>query len=383
MPPFFPPGLPPDSLPGQLVALLAAASEQELGLALNSVTCWRSLLDFAVRAKLVLPIQVCLEAAPESSVPPEVISALSSLGTQRSLQALQLARHLKEVLGWLEQAGVPVLAYKGPTLALMAFGHLGSRESCDLDLLVRPADYRRAARLLQDRGFEFVYPPPTRCQLMQAYEVSLVHQERGISVDLHRAFFSSAVEFELDLERHRAHSVRMLGCAVPTLAPDELLLLLGVHGAKHCWRELRWVHDLHGLLSRQTFHWGELWERARTEGAVRSLSSGLTLAHLLFGTDLPREFEPDPTTLGLVDCSLRYLSGEPADLPAQHLYHWRVADRIGQRLRYLLWTLFRPHELDLAYLDLPEWCWPLYYLVRPYRLLRQRCRGRRPHADSQ
>ncbi len=365
------------------MSLLAAASEQEFDVALNSVTCWRSLLDFAVRAKLVLPVQACLEAAPRSSVPSEVVSALSSLGTQRSLRALQLARQLKEVLGWLDQAGLPVLAYKGPTLALLAFGHVGSRESCDLDLLVRPADYRRAARLLQERGFEFVYPPPTRCQLTQAYEVALVHQDRGISIDLHRAFFSSALEFGLDLDRHRAYSVTMLGHAVPTLAPDELLLLLGVHGAKHCWRELRWVHDLHALLSRHTFPWSELRERARSEGAVRSLSSGLTLAHLLFGTELPREFEPDATTLGLVVCSLRYLNGEPADLRAQHLYHWRVADRMGQRWRYLLWTLFRPHELDLAYLDLPEWCWPVYYLVRPYRLLRQRFRGRRPHVDSQ
>lgn len=365
--------------------VLAADGTDALLEALGAVSNWPALLDYAVEARLLLPLHSCAASLdqPEKVLPQEAMSTLNSLGTNRSLKALGMARQLKEVLGWFEVAGLPVLAYKGPILALLAFGHPGSRESSDLDLLVRASDYRRAVAMLGQRGFEFVYPLPTRCQLAQAYEVTMVHRERGISIDLHRAFFSSAIPFGLDLDHHRAFSVTLLGRAVSTLAPDELLLLLGVHGAKHCWRELRWIYDLRGLLTRQTFDWKQLEARARREGAMRSLSSGLTLAQRLFGTDLPERFKPDPTTEGLVNSSLRFLSGEQPDLRSQHLYHWRVADRWSQRCRYLLWTLFRPHELDLVYLDLPEWCWPLYYLVRPYRLLRQRLSGRRPEASGQ
>ena len=360
----------------QLVSLLRSAAGTEREGLLAGVQDWPRLIGKAVEWSMVLPLAEVVGSSRQ--MPAEHAATLAEVGTQRALMATRQTWQLNEVLGTLAQAGIPALSYKGPTLAYLAFGHLGAREFCDLDLLVHPADYGRAVKVLANLGFRHGYPPPTRCQLSQAYEVTMVHEERRLSIDLHRSFFADSSVFGLSLQRHTPYQVSLLGRSVSTLEPTELLLLLAVHGTKHCWRRLRWIHDLHGLVERQTICWPTLGAKARAEGATRAVSLGLTLASELFGTGLRPDFAPNPATRRLVEESKAYLGARrPPDLRRQHRYSWHAADTPAQRVRYLIWTLFFPHELDLAFVDLPESCYPLYFLVRPVRLLQERLLRRR------
>jgi hypothetical protein len=355
----------------QLVDLIASPPGERRERLLASVTDWPSLISNAIEWRMVSPLHD-VAASAESPLPDQVTGMLAVLTTQRALYALRQTRQLGEILQVFTEAGIAALSYKGPTLAFLATGHLGGREFSDLDLLVHPRDYRKAADVLIAEGFSYSYPPPTRCQLRQAYEVCMVHKERRVIVDLHRSFFADGTAFSLTFERYHRHIICLADQPIPTLDPTELLLLLSVHGSKHCWRELRWIHDLHGLLSRQTFDWPAVLARARKEGAMRSVSLGLTLAHDLFGTPLPELFQASPATRRLVEESKGYLGQEAPGLQRQHLYHWRMFDTLPQRLRYLVWTVFFPHELDLGYVDLPESLYPLYFLIRPYRVVRER-----------
>ena len=47
-------------------------------------------------------------------------------------------------------------------------------------------------------------------------------------------------------------SVRIAGSELPSLQPEALLLLLAVHGAKHCWESIGWLVDLAWLLTNQS-----------------------------------------------------------------------------------------------------------------------------------
>jgi hypothetical protein len=47
-----------------------------------------------------------------------------------------MAAELSRILRTLEAGGVTALAFKGPTLALLAYGNLALRDSADLDFLV-------------------------------------------------------------------------------------------------------------------------------------------------------------------------------------------------------------------------------------------------------
>src|SRR5271163_2569862 len=66
---------------------------------------------------------------------------------------LYLTKELLSLLDLLKQNGIPAISFKGPLLAVDAFGDVALREFGDLDLLLRPAHMREAKRLLELRGY--------------------------------------------------------------------------------------------------------------------------------------------------------------------------------------------------------------------------------------
>ena len=74
-----------------------------------------------------------------TNVPETVRSRLRSAHAENARHALLLAGELRRLMGALQAAGVSALAYKGPALAVRAYGHLALRTYSDLDLLVAPS----------------------------------------------------------------------------------------------------------------------------------------------------------------------------------------------------------------------------------------------------
>src|SRR5262249_12972207 len=73
--------------------------------------------------------------------------ALARVWMQRNLESLD------EVLGRLAQSGIAAVALKGPVLAERFHGDPLARFSLDIDLLVRPDDFQRAATDLEALGY--------------------------------------------------------------------------------------------------------------------------------------------------------------------------------------------------------------------------------------
>src|SRR2546423_1118700 len=72
---------------------------------------------------------------------------------ENATRNLLLAGELGRIARLFESEGVPVLAYKGPALAVSAYGDLSLRRFVDLDIVVRARDVRRAGELLRSLGF--------------------------------------------------------------------------------------------------------------------------------------------------------------------------------------------------------------------------------------
>ena len=74
------------------------------------------------------------------------------------------------------------------------------------------------------------------------------------------------------------------------MAPEDLLLILCVHGAKHYWSKLGWICDVAELLRvHPGLKWTALLLQAKQLGGRRILFLGLFLAHVLLGAGLPEE----------------------------------------------------------------------------------------------
>src|SRR5206468_4850779 len=92
------------------------------------------------------------------------------------------------LLDALAAAGIDALAYKGPALAMRAYGELGMRAFVDLDLLVRPDDVPRAIEALSAAGYAAALAlsrAQERCFRRVDGDYPLVHRETGVLVELH------------------------------------------------------------------------------------------------------------------------------------------------------------------------------------------------------
>jgi len=90
-----------------------------------------------------------------------------------------MADELAAIAGLLDGHGVECVPYKGPTLALRAYGDLAMREFGDLDLLVRARDVLKAKSVLMGRGYVPITPlAPEQEQVLVA---SSIHYELGLA----------------------------------------------------------------------------------------------------------------------------------------------------------------------------------------------------------
>ena len=148
---------------------------------------------------------------------------------------LDLTGELLSLLQLMAGNDLPVIPLKGPGLAVHLYGDLALRPCGDLDLLVRPPDMARAARLLAQRGYR---AEPALSRGAAAVLLTSQHHQRfvrdpGPIVELHWRFTQRGLPFSLDPERARTRltPVRLGGATVQILAPEDLLLYLSAHGA--------------------------------------------------------------------------------------------------------------------------------------------------------
>jgi hypothetical protein len=253
---------------------------------------WVRLLQLASRHGVLPLLYRSLHTIGPTIVPQDGLTALRHHYQANAQRNLLLAGTLLKLLRLLEAHGIAALPYKGPVLAALAYGNVALRQFVDLDLLVRPQDADRAKALLWAQGYRWPDGrPPTRFpRLLKVYE--LVSPDGHVLVELHWALTSATFFFPLDPAPlwTRLETVPLLGAPVRSLAPEDLLLILCVHGAKHHWSRLGWIGDVAAVLqAAPQLDWGHCLAQANRLGGRRMLALGVHLAHDLLGAGLPTE----------------------------------------------------------------------------------------------
>jgi hypothetical protein len=321
-----------------------------------------------------------LRGVEPTLVPAEVRDRLreSFDGTQR--RNLHLALQLGAILDRFAAHGIPAIPFKGPVLAMVAYGRLGFREFRDLDLLVNKQDVLRAKEILVADGFRpdaRLTAAQERALVQSQHAFLLMRPDRTAMVELHWEISPRHVSRLLEPERlwERLQPVAMAGRTVLTLAPEVLLPSLCEHGAKHAWERLAWICDVAELIqARSDLDWERVMAESRRAGSERMLALGLGLAIQLLGAPMPEaardRLEKDaviPRLVADVRTRLFREPAGPAGLLEQARFHLRVRERWGQRLRYCWLAMTTLSVEDWQNRQLPR---PLVFLYYPLRLLR-------------
>lgn len=295
-------------------------------------------------------------------------------------RSLHLARELRRLAEALGGAGVEALAYKGPAQAVQVYGDLSLRAFVDLDLLVRPADMPAAGRVLGACGYEpHLELTPGREALFNRVDGdrAYVHRESGVLVELHARV--SSLRFAMPVETEGlfagAETVRVGGGEVRAPGPDDLLLVLCVHGAKHRWKRLEWLVAVAELARSGRADVARCLERAAALGARRTVLLALALARRLLGLPLPPALAEaagrEPGLEALCDeAEARLFGPEPEEETAANLrFNLAARDSRADRVRYAWRWATIPSPEDWAWVSLPDPLLPAYRVLRPLRLL--------------
>ena len=292
-------------------------------------------------------------------------------------RSLFLTSELLSLLEALTDKDVPALPMKGPVLAEAAYGSVALREFQDIDILVRREDIPRAIEVLLANGYTEIDTSKDG----DAYSRVFACGAAATVVDLHWDFAGRRFSFGLEPERlfDRSVAVELSGRTIRSLSAEDTLLLLCMHGAKHCWSRLGWICDIAEFVSvHDRIDWAGLIARARVSGSERMLLLGLRLASDIFGTRLPadiqeRAAQPAVAALALsVQAWLLDGKDAAADPIDRETFYIAMRERPMDRVKHLLHGIARfltPNARDARAIRLPRALSWLHWVVRPVRLV--------------
>ncbi|HKQ78115.1 MAG TPA: nucleotidyltransferase family protein [Blastocatellia bacterium] len=320
------------------------------------------------------------------SIPDHVTSMLQAFMRQNLRKNLRMTGELILLLRMFAGEGVNVIPFKGPTLAALGYGDLGLREFGDLDLLIARQDFMKAQELLIARG----YQPEAALNAEQAAAfaeacnvMAFWHAEKEISVEIHWELSPKYLPFSPDPERLRRRMVPSHpgGQAMMTLSPEDLLVYLCAHGAKHVWEKLIWIVDVAGLIHRHSnMDWDRVYELAVEQRCERVLFLGLRLARDVSGVSAPsgmeRLMESDPESGRLAVTVIERLFDPRRKLSADGLFIFRLQRRWPDKIRSFTRMAVTPSVADwISFPALRQFAWA-YPLLRPLRLMSKLVYGR-------
>ncbi|MEJ7810639.1 MAG: nucleotidyltransferase family protein [Gemmatimonadaceae bacterium] len=345
---------------------------------------WDALVDAAIEHGVAPLLYRHLDALRDmcfDSVPAGPLDRLRAEHALTVARNLRLAGELRRILSALTVRGVAALPYKGPVLAADVYGDVALRCFADLDILIAARDLPASRDVIAALGYEQEHartPAQERQLLRTGNEESLVRGDDKVELQwcVAKDIFGVRITFD---DLWPRHVTTMLGGApVPTLANEDLLLVLCVHGSSHAWDRLIWITDVAELLRRTkgpyspALDWERVCHAARDARAERALRLGVTLARELLDAPLPPEIarwaSADASLPGLVSEVRRELSGEASGMRSIRV-HLRVRETVRDKARFVVRALFTPAPADWSALPLPDGLHPLYHVIRPLRLV--------------
>lgn len=356
---------------------------QELCSIAGQVAHWESVLAHARQHRISAMLYERLTKVGVS-LPDEIHDQLRSAYDRNALHSLANAAELIRILRVLEQRQILAMPFKGVVLASSVYGTLTTRPAGDLDLLIHANDLSQASSSLRESGYEL--KTETRDDGSPAnedyYEYHFERPSDGMVLELRWRLELTQPRFHHNLGMdwvwpHR-RSVKLAGVDVPDIDPVRKLLVLCMHGSKHAWSRLIWVCDVaHVLESRQDLDWKSVKVEARRVGLGRALALGVLLAHRICKASVPqavlRGCESNRGASHLAAHFAESLFDKPGSTPNGHLpYSLQLLDFPDRARSLLSLSSLQPNEHDRRVIRLPRVLHPLYYLIRPFRILLDR-----------
>jgi len=322
------------------------------------------------------------------TLPPKVVKKFRGIFFANAARNEFLAQELVRINRLLEDNGIEVLNWKGPALAIQAYGDLSLRQFKDLDTLVKHEDLERAKAILLENGFDDITPQNRNPEFTAGRGYEFINENKRYEVELEYSIFLARTVLEYDYEGmfDRASSITIGNDKINTLSLEDNLLFTSFHGTKHLWFRLRWLAD---ILGKFELNKDEILSTIDTFEQKKLIAFCIYIAHKEFNMEQPIEIS------GVLSDKL------PSTYKFEHIIHTKIVEHNSKdtslnhywkakiiatlingnenKKEYLndieyfnLWKRIKikisPNQADYNLIKLPKLLYPLYFIVRPLRV---------------
>ena len=232
-----------------------------------------------------------LAAICPATIPSAIHEAYRRHNQATTLMNNVLAKELVALLDALAAKGVTAIPFKGISLAQVAYGDLSMRQCGEIDLIVEQGAVSQARKVLWSHGYQPVSADSDAETESREFHQVFLKRNGMVTVNLQCGLTRHHTRFRLDRSAlwGRLKPIGLPMKSVMGLCPEDLLILLCVHGTTHAWTQLKWVCDVAELVRRKpALDWSRILFQANEWGCRRMVLLGLAMAQNLFDSALPR-----------------------------------------------------------------------------------------------
>lgn len=341
---------------------------------------WDFLLQSAAENGVLPLLALHLPIVAREKFSLQQLERLKAAGRAAGIRSLQLSAELIRVVEALRAEKIPAMPYKGPVVAVQAYGDLALREFEDLDIILPQREMARANEVMRTLNYRPRFPWVLDASALVPGEYNYFDEARRVIVELHteRTLRHFPVAPDLDEMGRNASTAGIGGHDVLTFCAEDTLVLLCVHGSKDFWERISWIADVAEFVQRVNLDWERVFRRAETLKGTRMLLLGLALAARLLDAPLPdrvrARIDADSTATELAQRIGERLVARtvPARTAAQSFrYRRQMVPGTAGSWQYGLRLATAPAEEDWMLVRLPRVLAPLYVVLRPFRLFRK------------
>jgi hypothetical protein len=315
---------------------------------------WGRVAEIAWQHRVAPILYSELRRTEMPGVPKTALRVLERAYVATAARNAVLFRALQGILEALTAAGIRVIVLKGAVLADTVYRERALRPMSDIDLLIGGEDLEEAEDRLRRLGYEVAHDPKTKDALRRRHHHWVFRHTGpklgGIPLELHWLLDPPGSPFRVDTAAllQRAVPARIAGVDALGLSPEDLLLHLCTHAARH--RFNGGLIPLCDIAAAITYYgdridWAQLGARAAEWCAAPYVAVALHLASELVGAavpaSIPAELRCSPADSDLLDLARERVLEEKGTLraAAELRLRWR-GSRAKERtevLRRILW----------------------------------------------
>lgn len=324
---------------------------------LSSEVSWPLLARLSIYHAVYPRLYQNLAKLDAALIPEGVMERFQHAFRNTAAHNLQLTNELGRVSNLLGAEDIPVIAFKGPVLAQVAYRNLGLRPCTDLDILIPPQRYKEVEEVLIEDGYSLAGKARNLSPIRKSLHLYLSQQQpfvrdRKFGLDVHLRIMPPGYLYNTNFETllERSKQVPIAGVAVQSFEPEDLIQILCYHGVKNRWERLKHVCDVAELVdATPDLDWDTVLRRARSTRGTRILHMGLFLAFTLLDVklapDVLKEVNKDKQAAEIGSWVIARLPEQMqlgvAEFKERVGFHLRLQDNVFGKLRYSIYSLLR------------------------------------------